>query len=145
VAQWHSAGVAHGLAQLDRREHASGAGASTRNGAARTHGGATRVCCSGDLTGTREAAAENTAGSHRRVDGGTVELVGVDGSAWAARRGVDGGTRAARRFGGDLRGTMLERSARPKRRENAAARRTHRRVGWGRRWRRRGRWHGQPG
>jgi hypothetical protein len=58
----------------------------------------------GNLTGTREAAGESTAGPHWRVDGGATELVGVDSGARAARRGVDGGVRAGQRFGANLRG-----------------------------------------
>jgi hypothetical protein len=84
--------------------------------------GVTRVCYGGDLTSAREAAGESTTGPHRHVDSGAADLVGVDS-----------GAQAAWRFGGDLRGTTVERSARPRRRENAAARRTHRHVGWGRR------------
>jgi hypothetical protein len=68
------------LAQLGRCERA-------RGGAARACG----VRCGGDLTGAQEVAGESTVRPHRRVDGGATELVGVDD-----------GTRAARRFGGDL-------------------------------------------
>jgi hypothetical protein len=81
------------------------------------------------LHGAWEAVGESTAGPHRRVDGGAAELVGVDGGARAAQRGMDGGAQVARRFGDDLRGTTVERSARLGRHENAVARRTHRRVG----------------
>jgi hypothetical protein len=69
--------VAHGLAQLGRHGRARGAGANVHDGAAR--GGAARLRCGGNLTGAREAAEESTAGPHRRVDGVTAELVGVDG------------------------------------------------------------------
>jgi hypothetical protein len=71
-----------------------------------------------------EAAGESTAGPHLRMDGGTAELVGVDGDALAAQR-----------FDGDLRGTTVERSARPRCLENTAVRHTHRHVGRGRRQR----------
>jgi hypothetical protein len=64
--------VAHGLAQLDRRECA-------RGGMACACCGAARLRCGGDLTGAREAAGESTARPHRCVDGGAAELVGVDG------------------------------------------------------------------
>jgi hypothetical protein len=51
-----TARAAHGLAQLGRCK--------------RARGGATRLCCGGDLTGAREAAEESTVGPHRRVDSG---------------------------------------------------------------------------
>jgi hypothetical protein len=81
--------------------------------------GAARVRCGGDVTGAREAAGESTAGPHWRVDGGAAELVGVDG-----------GAQAARQFGGDLRGTTVERvSAAGTTRERGAAYSPARRTG----------------
>jgi hypothetical protein len=79
-----AAHAAHGLAQLNRRERARGAGTTAhddaaRGGVARAPGGTTRLRCGDDLTGAREAAEESTAGPHPSVDGGAAELVGVDG------------------------------------------------------------------
>jgi hypothetical protein len=96
------------LAQLGWREraHGVGTGASAHDGAAR--GGATWVRYGGDLTGAQEAAEESTTGPHRRVDDGAAELVGVDGGV-----GRHGGSAA---------------TYEDTRRENAVARRTHRRA-----------------
>jgi hypothetical protein len=99
------------------------------------HDSAARLRYGGDLTGAREAAEESTAGPHQCVEGGAAELVGVDGGvgrhgeAWTP---MSGGT-AVRR--GHTRMAM-ERVRAAARHENVAARRTHRRVGWGRRRRR---------
>jgi hypothetical protein len=53
--------------------------------------GTTHVRYGGDLTDTQEAAEESTTGPHQRVDNGTAELMGIDGGARVARRGVDTG------------------------------------------------------
>jgi hypothetical protein len=100
-----AARVAHGLAQLNRRERACGAGTSTHDDAARggvacAPGGTTRLRCGDDLTGAREAVEERTAGPHPSMDGGVAELVGVDGGvgwhseAWTQ---ASGGTAVRRR------------------------------------------------
>jgi hypothetical protein len=141
----YAARAAHGLAQLNRRERARGAGTSAHDGAARggvarAPGGTTRLRCGDDLTGAREAAEESTAGPHPSMDGGAAELVGVDGSvgrhneAWTQ---ASGGT-AVRRRPTRMAVEMVSAAGRH---ENAAARRTHWHVRWGRRRRWRARTH----
>jgi hypothetical protein len=109
----------------------SSAGVSARGGTARLRSG-------GDLTGAREVAGESTAGPHWCVDGGVAELMGIDGGiggqgkVWTPASGSTVVQRRTTR-------TTVERDSAAGRRENVAARRTHRRVGRGRQWRRRAR------